>query len=85
MRCHPRSSRERVEWRGDALEVWVTAPALDDAANRSLVLAISRALGLRPSAVELLAGRRNRTKRVRIDGVGTSKLEELTSPRGAEI
>ncbi len=33
VRVHPRASRAKTSWNGEELEVWVTAPPVDGAAN----------------------------------------------------
>jgi uncharacterized protein len=48
--------------------VWVTARAVEGAANRALVRAVARALGVRPSAVTLVAGERGRDKLFDVEG-----------------
>ena len=68
VRAHPGASRERVEWRGPTLHVWVTARAVEGAANRALVGVIARGLGVRVSAVALVAGTRGRDKVAEVDG-----------------
>ncbi len=77
IRAHPGASRERVRWDGEALHVWVTARAVEGAANRALLAAVARALGTRPSAVALVAGERGRDKVVEVDGVAAAALGEL--------
>jgi len=66
-----------VRWDGEALHVWVTARAVEGAANRALLAAVARALGTRPSAVALVAGERGRDKVVEVDGVAAAALGEL--------
>jgi uncharacterized protein YggU (UPF0235/DUF167 family) len=68
VRAHPSASRERVAWEGRTLHVWVTARAVEGAANRALVGAIARGLGVRASAVALVAGERARDKLFDVDG-----------------
>lgn len=68
-RVHPRASRARLEWDGDVLSVWVTAPAVDGAANRAVLGAVAEWLGVRPSAVRIVSGERGRTKVLQIDGL----------------
>ena len=62
VRAHPGASHERVQWEGDVLHVWVTARAVEGAANRALIEALARALGVRRSAVTLVSGERGRDK-----------------------
>jgi uncharacterized protein YggU (UPF0235/DUF167 family) len=68
VRAHPRASRDRVAWDGERLHAWVTAPAVDDRANRAIVLAVARWLGVSPASVRVVAGTRGRTKLVEVDG-----------------
>lgn len=68
VRAHPGASRERAQWDGDVLHVWVTARAVEGQANAALVRAVARALGVRASAVTLVSGERARDKVVEVDG-----------------
>lgn len=69
VRAHPGASKERLEWAGEVLHVWVTARAVEGAANRALLRAIARSLGVRPSAVRLVSGERSRDKAVDVEGL----------------
>jgi uncharacterized protein len=69
VRAHPGASRERVEWDGGVMHVWVTARAVDGAANRALVRAIARHLAVRASAVAVVTGARGRDKVVEVTGL----------------
>ena len=62
VRAHPGAARERAEWREGVLHLWVTARAVEGQANRALVAGVARELGVRPSAVTLVAGDRGRDK-----------------------
>ena len=65
----PGSKREGVVGvHGDALKVAVRARPEKGKANASLVAALSRVVGVRRSAVEIVSGHSSRRKRVRIDG-----------------
>ncbi len=77
VRAHPRASRERVVWDGDLLDVWVTAPAVEGAANYALQQVVADALGVRRSAVTLVSGQRGRRKRIRVEGIEPAALEAL--------
>jgi len=66
---HPRASRARVAWDGVTLELWVTAPAVEGAANRAVLDAVASWAGVRPSAVRLVGGARSRHKVVELAGV----------------
>jgi len=69
VRVHPRASRARVAWDGAVLSVWVTAPAVEGAANRAVLGAVAAWLGVRPGAVRLVSGERGRSKVVEVEGV----------------
>lgn len=71
VRTHPRSSRGRLRWDGHTLDVWVTAPPLDGAANLALIRAIAVWLDVPPSTVRLVAGQRSRIKVVEVEGLPT--------------
>lgn len=66
VRVHPRASRPRAEWKGDVLEVWVSAPPVEGAANRAVLEAVAKHAGVPVSAVTLRSGARGRTKVVEV-------------------
>jgi uncharacterized protein YggU (UPF0235/DUF167 family) len=66
LRVHPGAGRQRLHWDGSTLHLWVTAPAVDGAANAATVVAVARWAGRPPSTVRLVAGARSRTKLVDI-------------------
>jgi len=70
VRVTPRAARTAIAGiRGRALSVRLTAPPVEGAANRELVIVLARALAVRPAAVTIAAGRHGRQKQVRIDGL----------------
>jgi uncharacterized protein len=77
VRAHPGASRPRAEWDGAVLHVWVTARAVEGAANRALVQAVAGALGVRRSAVSLVAGERSREKVFEVGDLDPICLERL--------
>ena len=77
MRAHPGATRERLSWDGTALHVWVTARAVDGAANRALLRAVAAALAVRPAAVTIVAGGGGRDKTVEVEGADAAALERL--------
>jgi len=65
----PGSKREGVAGvHGDALKIAVRARPEKGKANASLLEVVSRVVGIRRSAVEIVSGHSSRRKRVRIDG-----------------
>ena len=68
VRVHPRASRAKASWDGDVLELWVTAPPAEGAANQAVLKAVARELGVRASAVSLRSGARGRVKLVNVAG-----------------
>jgi uncharacterized protein len=51
------------------LQVWVTQPPIDDAANKVVLRIVADWLGLAKSQVRLVAGHRGRRKLVDLEGV----------------
>jgi len=70
VRVRPRASREGLAGlRQGALVVRLTAPPVEGAANTALLRLLGRALGLAPSALELLRGQSGREKLVLARGL----------------
>lgn len=66
----PRASRTRVVGEHDGrLKIQLAAPPVDGKANAALLEFLARALGVRKSELELVAGSTGRRKRVRVPGV----------------
>ena len=80
VRAHPGASRTGAEWDGAILHVRVTARAVEGAANRALLQAMADALGVRRSAVSLVAGKRSREKVVEVTGLDPNSLDRLREP-----
>jgi uncharacterized protein (TIGR00251 family) len=64
---HPRASRPKAEWKDGVLEVWVSAPPVEGAANAAVLDTVARVLGVRRRAVRLHSGERGRIKTVEVD------------------
>jgi uncharacterized protein YggU (UPF0235/DUF167 family) len=77
VRAHPGASRDRLAWDGAVLHVWVTARAVEGAANRAVLRVIADGLGVRSSAVRLAAGERSGHKAVEVQGVDAAALERI--------
>ena len=74
----PRSRKnEIVGANGQALRVRLTAPPVEGAANAALCEFLARVLGVRKSAVTLVAGQSSRHKVVRVDGVTKDQVRSL--------
>ncbi len=80
VRVHPGASRTGAAWDGAVLHVRVTARAIEGAANRALIQAVADALGVRRSAVSLVAGERARVKHVEVFGLDSASLDRLREP-----
>jgi uncharacterized protein YggU (UPF0235/DUF167 family) len=68
VRVHARASRAKAAWKGDVLEVWVTAAPVEGAANQAVLRTVARELGVPVSALNLRSGARGRIKKVEIRG-----------------
>ena len=74
LRVVPRASRTKIDGvRGGRLVVRVTAPPVDDAANRAVVETLAEALDLPRSAVRIVAGATGRNKSVELTGVSADE------------
>ncbi len=70
-----RASRDEIAgMRDGVLAVRVTAPPVDDAANRAVVKLIAKHAGVARSRVRIARGQRGRRKRIEID----AEAETLT-------
>ena len=66
---HPRAARERREWDGQDLRLWITQPPIDNAANKAVVRLVADWLGIARTQVRLVAGHGGRRKLVDVEGV----------------
>ncbi len=77
VRLHVQPRARRCEIAGvhnGALKVKVTAPPVDDAANRAILEYFSTALKLPKSNLEILAGGKSRDKILRVRGIGLAEF-----------
>ena len=71
----PRASRDEVlEQLGGSLKIRVTAPPVDNQANKKLCALLSKLVGVGRKQVEVIGGHKGRIKQVRITG---STLDEV--------
>jgi uncharacterized protein (TIGR00251 family) len=62
---------------GAALKVHLTAPPLEERANRQLIQFLAQCLGLPAGRFSLVKGHRSRRKTLTIQGVSEAKLRSL--------
>ena len=63
VRVSPRASREAHEWEPDGtLHVWLTAPAIENAANRALVAYLAKKFKISQSEISVVQGQASRRK-----------------------
>ena len=75
VRLTPRAAVDRVDGVVEgALRVRVAAPAVDGAANASLMKLIAAELGISRSDVRIVAGATGRNKLVAIDGIDPARV-----------
>lgn len=78
LRIQPRSSRNLIDGvHGGALKVRLTAPPVENEANKSLIDFLAKALGLKKSMLTLEAGHKSKDKRVRVDGLTPGELARI--------
>ncbi|SRR2546426_7853553 len=78
VRVQPRAKKDEIAGEmGGALKVRLRAPAVEDRANEALVEFLAQLLKTPRSAVRILSGERNRTKRIEIYGVTRQQILAL--------
>lgn len=77
----PRASRNQIVGvHGDALKIKLTAPPVENAANRMCIQFLAKCLGLPRSAVEIVSGHTSRRKHLLIRSISkTSPAEDRTA------
>lgn len=77
VRLQPRASREELAgMRNGALLVRVTAPPVDERANRALCKLIAKHAGVAPSQVSIARGAHGRDKLVEVAGLDAAPLDD---------
>jgi len=66
IRVHPCSSRNRHAWTDGELHIWVTAPAVEGAANKAVIKYLADVLELPASRITIVSGETARAKRIRV-------------------
>lgn len=70
VRVSPRASANRAEGlAGDALKLRLTAPPVENAANKAVVEFFAKALGVSKSRVSIASGDKNRNKTVQVEAL----------------
>ena len=78
VRVIPRARRTTIEGaRDDAILVRVSAPPVDDAANRAVIDLFADALGCPRRSIHIVSGERSRHKELAIDGVDADAVAKL--------
>jgi uncharacterized protein (TIGR00251 family) len=83
VRLHVLPRAKRCEIAGvhnGALKIKITAPPVDDAANRAIIEFFSASLGLPKSNLQILAGAKSRDKILQIKGVSLADFLARFSP-----
>ena len=76
VRVTPRARKnEIVSIAGKAIKVKLAAPPVEGAANAALCAFLAEQLGVRKSAVTLVAGQTSRHKVVRVEGVTAGEVQ----------
>jgi uncharacterized protein len=81
VQLRPGARKERVlGWQDGVLRVEVTAPALEDRANRALVALLAKVLGVPKGAVALTKGGHSRRKTLHVEGRDVAALAPRLPP-----
>ena len=69
----PKSSKNVIVGQhGDAIKIKLTAPPVDNAANRMCIQFLAKKLDVAKSAIEIIAGHASRHKQVLVRYIGTN-------------
>ena len=82
VRLHVQPRARRCEVAGvhdGALKVKVTAPPVEDAANRAVIEFLSKSLGVSKSSLQILAGGKSRGKVLQISGLSLADFQAKIS------
>jgi uncharacterized protein len=80
VRVKPRASRDRLEgWVDGVLQVRLTAPPVEGAANEALIRLVARGLGVPKGRVAVATGDRSRNKVLAVDGLTLDEVKTLLS------
>src|SRR2546426_8966479 len=83
LRVQPRASRNAVAgWTGDTLNIRLTAPPVEGAANAACLEFLADLLDLPQSHIEILKGARSRTKVIRISGLSQDEVHARLAKKG---
>ena len=75
LRVIPRARRDQVAGiHGDALKIRISAPAVEGAANRSLIAFLANTLEVRRQQIHIQSGERSRLKRVHVSGISMADV-----------
>src|SRR5881397_3845500 len=75
IRVQPRASRNAVVgWTGDTLNIRLTAPPVEGAANAACLLFLADLLDVPPTKLEILSGENSRNKVVRLTGLSQEEV-----------
>ena len=82
LRVQPRASRNAVAgWTGDILNIRLTAPPVEGAANAACLAFLADLLDLPQSQLEILRGERSRNKVIRIIGLTQDEIRARLSSK----
>ena len=66
----PRASKNEIAGcYDDKLKIRLTAPAIEDKANKALIEFLAKKISVAKSAIQIISGEHSRTKLVKIDGL----------------
>jgi uncharacterized protein len=78
VRVVPRASKSEIVGEHDgALKVRIASPPVDGAANTELIRLLAKKFGVSKSDIEIVGGSTSKNKRIKIENLSQSKLEEV--------
>lgn len=78
IKVKPRASRDKIEgWQEDSLQVRLTSPPVEGAANAALIKLLARKTGVAKSRISIVTGEKGRSKVLEFEGITSEELRKL--------
>jgi uncharacterized protein (TIGR00251 family) len=78
IKVKPRASRDKIEgWQEDSLQVRLTSPPVEGAANAALIKLLARKTGVARSRISIITGEKGRSKVLEFEGITSEELRNL--------
>lgn len=81
----PGSKRCAVQWDGNCLRVWLTAPPVEGKANEQLLAVLKEYLGVPVRNLKIISGLASKHKLIEVAGLSQGELNEILGAKAVTI